>query len=216
MSNYVKEFFEQRETTSWNCGWWRHRIMRTLLQPPGLWVPAISLRGSQGRETWMCLSLNVALTCAKLASLKIIPLAVFPCMVYCPNTKTVGMGQKDSYVEGKIQGRLSVQTPECPMEQGIIIHPDDMGKIWHYHTSYKENVSLRNGSLSLAVQGLRWAQSPVGDWDGRDGRWRNTGFYSLIPTPVKPSYWLHIELSDLINMLHFFFFFCQVKWLAGS
>ena len=140
--------------------------MRTLLQPPGLWIPALSLRGSQGRETWMCLLSTVALTCAKLALLKIIPLAVFPSMVYCPNTKTVGMGHKDSYVEGKIQGRLSIQTPECPMEQGIIIHPDDMGKIWHYHTSYKENVSLRNGSLSLAVQGLRWAQSPVGDWEG--------------------------------------------------
>jgi hypothetical protein len=67
----------------------------------------------------------------------------------------VGVGQKDSYMGGKIQGRLSVQTPEYPMEQGIITHPDDVGKIWYYHTSYKENVSLRNGSLSLAVQGLR-------------------------------------------------------------
>ena len=76
----------------------------------------------------------------------------------------VGVGQKDNYMGGKIQGRLSVQTLEYPMEQGIITHPDDVGKIWHYHTSYKENVSLRNGSLrtSLVVQWLRLCLSMQG------------------------------------------------------
>ena len=169
MSNYVKQFFEQRETTNWNRRWWKHNIMRTWGGLAAV-IPACGLlhsasKGHRQGDTDV-LVVDCGFDTCKTGFTEDNTLSCVPTHRLVPQHQDcmVGVGQKDNYMGGKIQGRLSVQTLEYPMEQGIITHPDDVGKIWHYHTSYKENVSLRNGSLrtSLVVQWLRLCLSMQG------------------------------------------------------
>ncbi|KAJ8776606.1 hypothetical protein J1605_015195 [Eschrichtius robustus] len=141
----------------------------------------------------------MALACATLALLEIMPPSCVPIHPRAPQHPgfMVGVGQKDSYLEDRTQSRHSVRILKYLVEQGIITDQDDVGKIWHHHTFYKENVSLIGAGASTLQLGAWDTHSP--QWvTGRDGRWNNVGFHPLIPGPMEPSYWGHGTQSSLI------------------
>jgi len=115
-------------------------------QPSGVWVVALVMAAvpeqSQPDAPPPALVIDIGSGICKAGFAgEELPRAVFPSIVGRPTSSMVsvmaGTGHKDSYVGDAAQKMRGVLTLRYPLEHGIVLHWEDMEKIWH-HTFYNE------------------------------------------------------------------------------